>query len=233
MTITEVVDSVLQSPRPTLLIDTCSILDIARLARSNGPDSLERELKAIDQIVEKVSNSEIWILLADEVKKELARNQVNVFDETKRWALALQEDLKKICRLHGNIPNVALTDAQLSDVSVGLEARVANVTEGAMTIGEDQDCFVLGSKRNNNRIAPGSMGKEHGDCIIYEHYLACARLLRQKQFGKKIIYLTSNTSDYCEPKTTTLKTEIASDMENLKIDFVTKWQWCLSQILKE
>jgi PIN domain-containing protein len=232
MNISEVVDSVLQSPNPTLLIDTCSILDIARLARSNGPDSLESELKAIDQIIQKASDKEIWILLADEVKKELERNKASVFEETKRWAQSLQEDLKKICRLHGNISNIALTDEQLTDVSVGLETRISNMTEGALTIGEDQDCFILGSKRNNNRIAPGSMGKEHGDCIIYEHYLACARLLRQKQFDRKIIYLSSNTRDYCESKTTTLKAEIASEMESFQMGFVTKWQWCLSQILK-
>ncbi len=230
MNIEEVTDTVLESPRPILLIDTCSILDIARLARSNGADSLERELAAIDHIIDMLNHDTVWMILTDEVKTELARNKEGVFSETKRWTQDLQENLKKLCRLHGNIQNVVVTDEQLNNVSVGLESRISNVIENALTIAEDQDCFVRGSKRNNNRIPPGSMGKEHGDCIIYEHYLACAHLLRQRGFERKIIYLTSNTSDYCHAKTTTLKEEIAVDLKGLQIDFVTKWQWCLNQI---
>lgn len=67
------------------------------------------------------------------------------------------------------------------------------------------------------------------DCIIYEHCLEISSLLRRQNFAEKIVFLTSNTKDFCDSNGYA-KQQINSDFSNLNIGLCLNWSWAINDV---
>lgn len=81
---------------------------------------------------------------------------------------------------------------------------------------------------NVARQAPSDWGKsESKDCVIVEHYLKLAALLRQSRFTKAIIFITSNKKDY--GSALILKPPLNIEFETQNILYCNNFRWAVNQ----
>jgi hypothetical protein len=203
---------------PVLCIDTCSILDIMRDPTRDAAKPHDRRA-AID-LVSAAESGRLICLMAEQVAIEFSDHDRPVQEEAERNLKKVREQIERINNLSavfgspGNVDFTHLDDHVLRARAVVGRwlAKLDKVVPSSITPAK---AFA----RVNACIAPARRGKESSkDCLVYETYLEAVSALRNVGVTTPIVFLSSNTSEYCT-EGRVLKSEIAAEFGAIKLEY--------------
>ncbi|WP_299773590.1 PIN domain-containing protein [uncultured Tateyamaria sp.] len=212
------VSSIVVQGSPVLCVDTCSLLDIMRDPTRDTARPHERQA-AID-LVELAEAGELTCLIAEQVKTEFHEHDQAIQNEAEIKLKKLSEQVRRvgdITSVFGSTKTLDLT--HLDDHVPKARKVVQRWLDQLQIVAPGDDAHRRAFSRVNRNQAPAKRGKESSkDCLIYETYLEAMSLIRAQGFASKIVFVSSNTADYCDNRTV-LKNEIATEFGGLSIDY--------------
>ena len=114
------------------------------------------------------------------------------------------------------------------DISQELPKLVMNIDALAICIKSDQASNLAAIDRVAKNLPPSKKGQQSKDCLIIEHIYSLSRRLRSDGFQGKMVFVSSNTNDYCHQGI--LHPEIKNEFDQLDIEFTTNLTWAKSII---
>jgi len=229
VSVAEAVRSIVASQTPVLFLDTCALLDIVRLpfrARSTG-DS-ENLLTAAISILDKAREDQLSLVIPPPVPIELQNNLSSVEQEARNAVEELRlryNVLTSIQKAAGKPASSLVIEADgiitfLKDLTTQL---IVSSTE--LSRDDELDNRIL-TRIANNR-PPSSKGAVN-DCIVYEHTLQLMRNIRDAGHRQSLVFLTSNTNDYCISRAP--KEPIRAELDSVDARLCTTWNWALNEL---
>jgi len=225
--ISSAVMSVRSHPVAILAIDTCSLLDIARIPiRSKKAINARQSIDAINMIKTKSSMTplELYILIAEQVVKEWHENEENVHKELKRHIETIDQYHSVACSVADGL-GTPLPAINISYASI--ETRVRGMQmfliDKALILAQDKSINDDAIGRALKDIPPARKGTVK-DTVIYLHYLRFFKALRAAGTSSPCVLLSSNTKDYCADDRISPKPEIESELTPLGVAFETDWR---------
>lgn len=201
-----------------LFVDTCSILDIMR--DPTRESAKPHELQAALDLVCAAEAGIIHCFMAEQVATEFADNDSWVQQEAKEKLKKARDQIEranKLAAVFGVAKNVDLT--HLDDYVVQARSVVERWLATLQTINPSQDVFGKAYARLNANKAPARQGKESSkDCLVYETILEKASALRLENCASTMVFVSSNTRDYCTSGSV-LKLGIVAEFDPLCLQF--------------
>lgn len=232
ITIQSLVTDCLTLDVPILLVDTCSILDILRIhTRTENEEKAKRCLLAILDLIE-ATPIRLKLFAPFQVKNELDANTANVVNSSLREA----ENIKQKFVVLSNVLGILDSEYELpqpsdpTKVQELLKTLMDDCVDKLAVIESDDACSKRALARAVSDTPPATQGGTAKDCLVLEHCLEVSRQLRSGGFSKKIVFLSSNTRDYCEGSTLALKKPICSEFIELNVVFVNTWEWARREL---
>lgn len=131
--------------------------------------------------------------------------------------------------VNGSSRLTKFSDLNLNDKLSDLSCQML---ESGLLLKSEDRLKTRATDRAVSSTPPAKKGSAVKDCIIYEHCLDLFRRLRQEDFGKACIFLTSNTKDYCDGGKIYPKEPIIGELGELFVNFATRWEILYSNIVK-
>lgn len=212
-----------------IVVDTCAALDLLRLPhRSRSPEVASRAIDALRNITNDANSpsGRSLVLLPPPVPLEITSNKDTVVEERKKSiekainSLMIYQELQRVSLLSSSI-NLPLVE--LEQVEAKLEQALQELISCATALKESNAAKSKAMGRVVRNDAPATKGGQAKDCMIVEHLLEVAPQLTAAGC-QKIIFISSNTKDYCE-STSKVREPLATDFSSLGILFVTSWDW--------
>lgn len=203
---------------PTLLIDTCSILDVMRDPTREKPHI--HEWQAGLELLVATENGTLASVAAQQVMLEFAEHDLSVQSEAQRAVHKLCRQIERLNQISASLgSNVSVNLAHLDDHVAKTRDVVDRWLKGLVVYTPNGKIYEAAITRMNANIAPARRGKESTkDCIIFETYLETSKALRDAGLIAPIVFVSSNTSEYLTDGNV-LKGEIVRDMAPLKIGY--------------
>jgi hypothetical protein len=222
---------ILAAPAPVLLIDTCSLLDIIR-----APKRALKLKGCIKNAVElrrriKAAPPECHLAVGSFVPAEWAKHADTIRDELQRHLKSLDEassHFHDACG-HVGIATGARPSFEPSQLPATLHRLSSDLLKHAIQLDAQDDTNMKAYTRAANNVPPSIKGGEIKDSTILEECLEVCRNLRKAGFADKLVYCTSNTTDYCQAGNN-LHTQILADFSPLDVRFVTSLPWAVSEL---
>lgn len=222
------VQHVNSNDNPLLFVDTCSVLDVMRLLeRSPNNNQFAREWNAVNRVVNAAFGqpTTLNLVLMSQVKGEYENNSEDVLCGLTKHVQMIDGALDRLRSTR--VPTMSSLSKIDRAEAVDIFRRITkDIIDKSIELIEDETCLIKGLKRNQAETPPGVKGNQGADCIIYEHYLECSRMLRDKNYQGNIVYLTSNTNDYMHDGKPA--TPINTELSGLNVQLVTRWSWAAS-----
>ncbi len=219
---------------PVLFADTCSLVDVIRAPIR--PDQLKKCVDAAVELLQILTAipRQCVLVVASHVPGEWAAHAGDEADNLRNRLAQLDEDADRfheIAGLVGVTPpfarpaygNLPLAD-RLKDLSRSL-------LDSALRLDPDNDCKIRAADRAAAYIPPSRKGGEVKDSTIFEEYLAVCRALEAAGFGRRKVFCTSNTRDYCETGTRPFP-NLAIDYANVGLQFAATLPWAVNELKK-
>ncbi|WP_347252814.1 PIN domain-containing protein [Dokdonella sp.] len=192
------VTRILQAGLPVLCLDTCSILDILRdpTRDTAQPSDLAVALDLLDRI----ENQKTLVALAcDQVRQEFQEHVVNIQEESKKALDKFRERIERVNTIAAQFgANGALATSHWDNhpqLARSAADRLINVAEH---VPQSADIPSRAHRRSVLAQPPSKKGKgSPGDCAIIETYFETVGRLRSSGLSSKVVFLSSNTADYC------------------------------------
>jgi len=112
---------------------------------------------------------------------------------------------------------------ELEQVELKLEQALQELVSCATVLNESNAAKLKAMERVVRNDAPATKGGQAKDCMIVEHLLEVAPQLTAAGC-QKIIFISSNTNDYCE-RPPAFREPLAAEFSGLGISFVSSWEW--------
>ncbi|SPF36381.1 hypothetical protein SBA4_1870031 [Candidatus Sulfopaludibacter sp. SbA4] len=94
----------------------------------------------------------------------------------------------------------------------------------ANVIADDSDCIARAHGRLVQRIAPsGGLKQQYKDCVVIEHCLALCAALRTRGFGRRFVFVSSNSDDYGKPQSA--HPPLDSEFQAVGLEYVANLAW--------
>lgn len=200
----DVCADLLAAPVPVLPLDTASIADVVRQPmRARVPvqaisacATLSRKATAMPRQVCVIAAEPVvdeWLRVRDS-EQGRAEDAVSELERSLRaWRAAFEQVFPVVA------PDSAV-DRRLFSFVPQLTRLAQELIESALVLRLDVDSVMRARNRSKALLAPASKGKrETEDCVIIEQYFAFCREARAIGFRERIVFVTSNTTDYGEP----------------------------------
>ncbi len=217
MQIAELAEMLLQRDQNVLFADTCTILDVIRSPVRSQMDVLETACRMSREI--SVDSLPFSVVVSDLFALEWSRNIDSVRDTLTAGLRAHSALSATAGKLHQLMHGAPLSIPDLT--SYGFAEALENICIqiiAAAHIAPREEFYERASNRQINRIAPAGVGKSEGnDCLIFESFLGLAEQLRARGSARRIVFVSSNTSDY--GKLNNVKPDIAKDLALFDADF--------------
>lgn len=212
------ISAVASQTKPILCVDTCSLLDIMRDPTRDTARAHERRA-AID-LVELAEAGELTCLIAEQVKLEFDEHDQAIQSEAETKLKKLSEQIMRVGDITAVFGSPQTLDLTHLDEHVTKARKVVERwLDQLQTAAPGDDAHRRAFARVNSNRAPAKRGKESSkDCLVHETYLEAMSQVRAQGFASKIVYVSSNTADYCDNRSV-LKSEIASEFGSLSIDY--------------
>jgi hypothetical protein len=217
---------------PILFLDTCSIVDIIR--GPMRPDKLSGCVEAAVELLQLATSTPAccslvvgsfvpgeWLnhaqATADDLRKHLARldDQASYFHDA--------------CTFLG----ITLPFGRPTYEGVGLMNRLYDLSkqllDAALRLDAHNDTNMRAFARAATNTPPSRKGGEIKDSTIIEECLEVCRQLHAAGFGRKRIFCTSNTNDYCDTGGG-LHAVLATDFAAVGLHFVTNLPWAVHEV---
>src|ERR1017187_1511789 len=202
-TIDALATRIMAAPAPVVFPDTCSILDVIRsVFRLGMQGDVVSATRRLTNRARQVPGS-IWIAIPQQIEREWNDNSQKVKGEL--TAVISQTD-QQSTRLTATAALLLPTD-RISRLLLPLKlddhifAVAQEFKNSAYIIADDSDCIARAHGRLVQRIAPsGGLKQQYKDCVVIEHCLALCGTLRTRGFGRRFVFVSSNSDDYGKPQ---------------------------------
>lgn len=206
------------SETPVLCLDTCSLLDVMRDPTRETAHPHDRQ--AAFDLVACAEQGALSCLMAEQVALEFGEHDRAVQDEAARNLAKLRKQVQRVDKLaavYGAVGSVRLD--HLDDHVARARALVARWLAQTITVTPSSAVPGRAFARINARRAPAAQGKDSSkDCLVHETYLEAAAALRTQGFAGRLVFLSSNTTEYVS-QGGVLKPDVAADFDPLDVAF--------------
>ena len=219
-------------PTPIIFCDTCSLLDIVRTPmRWRQPAKAERHVDAARRILRLIRDDKCVMFLPPPVLEEWREHEdkeKKAVDQHLRGLRRNVEVGRAVSRPLGlrTSEEPALHEDLLKTLS-GIGKDLVNAGLGLTLDSESQ---LAATTRSMACTRPARKGNHIADCLVYEHALRLMRLLRDDSFDGKMVFLTSNTKDYCGQPSQAAASPIDTELRDVGCSFATGWAWALHEL---
>jgi hypothetical protein len=229
LTINEVVSVVVANPYPILFIDTCSILDLIRLPyRQSKANLAESYLEAAKKIVNLARSKQLIIIILPLIEEEYKNNLLNTKQELQSHVKKLALNLEILKSVHSSSQNqLSAPDLFILETCGYLENICDEIFSHGIYLKKYEKITSTATNRTISQTPPARHGAVK-DCIIYEHFLEQSKLIRAKSIQEKIVFLTSNTEDFCESRLP--KSPIDIELLSINASLCLNWSWALADL---
>ncbi len=214
-----------------LFLDTCSIVDPIRTPLR--PDQLLGCIEAAQELLQLVTTApaQCTLVIASFVHDEWLTHAGPVTDELRDHLAQVDAEsgrLHRFCGLLGIAPPFPHSGYRPLPLADRLHDLSRQLRDAAIRLDPDQDCIMRAYRRASTYTPPSRKGGEVKDSTILEECLEVSRRLQAARFGRKRVFCTSNTKDYCEGKK--LHQLLAVDLGAVDLGFVTDLPWAVHEI---
>ena len=205
---------------PVLLPDTCILLDVIRSPLRVTADA--KAIQATQLLISAISETgNVGCIVARQVFDEHQENKGNVISETTNELKELQDKIKRIdgwCSALG-LPSHTDISHYLGRISL-VDGLVKKWISGSIIVETTDQIAGNAHRRVMEPKTPARPGKEaFKDCVVIETYLQAARDLRKQGHKDRIVFASSNTKEFVERPSSSLKPDIAAEFKELRIDY--------------
>lgn len=199
-----------------LFLDTCILLDIIRDVTRDGVTKANT-IACLDLLSKAENNDEIFVLVAPQVHSELIENEANVKKESTD---SLEKFIEKIIKVDDILSEYGSPDKVYITHLNNYISHAMNILNRwkkvAYLIPQNDDVVNRAFSRATLPRAPARKGKDSiKDCVVTETYLDYAEALRGLGLTSNIIFVSSNTKDYCDNRS--LCNDLVSDFGRFNI----------------
>lgn len=204
---------------PVLCLDTCAILDVVRdplredvrLGNHAAAMSLLRaaEAEAVPQI-----------RIAELVRSEFAENVETVQEEAEASLSRLRDQIRSMDELAGLYDSPGRLSPGHWDGHVQRCRAVADRwLEVGRTVSQSPEILGRAVGRVFQARAPSRRGRDSTkDCVILETYLEHVRAVRVSNQSAAVVFLSSNTQDFADPRGGVAR-EIAEEFDEVGLQY--------------
>lgn len=224
------VSSVKDNPKPIILIDTCSILDILRVPVR--PNIKISHLNGALKILQKIKSNSLYGILTETVANEYKNNLHNISVELER---SIQKLVANNEKLINSIEIAGLTfDFNLKDIGeIKIVESLRKITDefirNCMILTKDDECVLKAQSRVEMGQPPSCKGKqESNDCLIIEHFLKIGNVLRKSSFTNNLVFISSNFHDYGDAPS--IKIPLDKNFRDLNIFYCNNFDWAMKEL---
>jgi hypothetical protein len=193
------------APRPILILDTCTLLDIVRAPLRD----LTATVRAAVEIRRLALNQTMTLFVQDIVPREWADNlpvarrdgETGIRAFTATWQIA--SDLGQ--------PAPPLPVLPLGTLIDDLEQLSRDLLTAAETLDRDHAGMSWAIDRVAARAKPSSARGTVKDCYILGHALGLSRLLAAAGYPHSRVLVSSNRADFAAPNATVFHPDIAPE----------------------
>lgn len=205
---------------PVLFVDTCTVLDVVR---DPTRDTMQfSDVQAgLALLSSALGGNDLSVLMAEQVRIELASNLTGVIDDAKAALARFQQNATRIDQIVSAFGSSgSLATQHFGGHVIRARAKLADWEQVAKTIPSNGGVTHRAFARVNAPRTPARKGKESmKDCVVIEAYLEAAEQLRAAGFAGPIVFASSNTREYYAPSTTHLQPDIAADLAAHNVQF--------------
>jgi hypothetical protein len=175
------------------------------------------ECIAAHTLVEAVAGGRLVMLLAPQVQFEFDENVQGVQDDLASSVRKLKNMLARIDGVVGAFGGVGRMDtSHLDGHLVRARALVDRWMAAATPIAQSPEIAGRALQRVNAAKTPARKGKESTkDCVVIETYLDFVAALRGAGHTGKVVFVSSNKTDYAGDVGAALKPDLAADFAAL------------------
>jgi hypothetical protein len=216
---------------PVLFLDTCSIVDPIRAPLR--PDELPRCIEVAQELLQLVTMAptQCSLVIASFVHGEWLTHAGPEADRLRDYLARVDAEtdrLHRYCRLVAIAPSFPQSGYRALPLADRLHDLSRQLRDAAIRLEPDQDCNLRAHTRASTYTPPSRKGGEVKDSTIIEECLEVSRRLQAAGFGRKRVFCTSNTKDYCEGKN--LHQVLALDLGTVDLGFATNLPWAVHEI---
>ena len=212
--------------RPVLCVDACGVLDVAREPTRDAYTA--RHVAAVLEIIELAEADPVQVVV---LVSEIAHAEIlQYLDQLERECIASLERLdvgvERIVSIFTamGLPTVAPAKLAESGFPAAARGMAERLLRAAHVVQDEEQSKVRAMDRVAQSIAPARRAKQSAkDCLIVETYLNGARGLRTAGFAQKVIFLTSNTADFCSGAGRKLHEDLVPEFQGAGMEFVSDW----------
>ena len=201
---------------PVLFWDTCGLLDCLRIAKRYGQSYYDNYLY-VKGLIER---QEIISVISDMVISELENNWDSIYEEGLNFQRTIREAAQKFMQIHG-IDNERIAEQSqiLENANVVSDTNdiLKKILENTYVIKSQNDFRDFAHMRITAQLPPAHVKQEYKDSYIWGCVCHCAGIRSDKT--RKVYFISSNTTDYCETGEKTLAAQIISDCDLNFINF--------------
>ncbi len=193
--INEVAHQLLKHQKPVLFLDTCAILDIIRM-----PNRLRAsELNAVIKIANQTQSNLCSVVAASIVPDEFASLVQDTESELKKFLDELQNSVDNFNLACQSVSLDIETDYSFdqSTLPTTLRKLAESLLNNALILTAQDNLRLQALDRVVFQVAPARKGGQIKDCILIEEYLELAQQLYSAQFTYPLVFISSNTKDFC------------------------------------
>ncbi|MFZ6763190.1 hypothetical protein [Pseudoroseomonas sp. WGS1072] len=212
---------------PILIPDTCSLLDILRAPIR--PQFREDDVAAVARVLTLTEAAEAGatLVLTGQVRRELESNSQLVADEVERELKKTSETvhsiLDRMAWLSGSARHPSVSFHQVGHPQVGRDL-LERLLASSIEVADSTDAMAAAGDRVARDTAPSRKGKQsYKDCLVIETTLRVAAACREGGVTRPIVFLTANTSDYCEGTSLRLRSPLDGQFATAGLEFQPRW----------
>lgn len=214
---------ILKHPAPVIILDTCNLLDLFRRdLKDNVPKSGPEELQAALALLRFVAVSPryAYVVTPELVAGEFADHADRIENDFDAWFRPHDESREWFSRVSSLLgvtlpPPVSL---QTQQFAAGCRKIADNLLTASIRLSRDQTCLdralvrLVGKARSSHK-------KEIKDSMNLEQSLELSRRLRAAPLGFDCVFVSSNTSDFANPKSTRLHDDLVKDFRDAGLSY--------------
>jgi hypothetical protein len=170
--------------------------------------------------------SQVVILVCEIVRAEILEHLDQLESECIASLEKLDVGVERIVSIFTamGLPTVAPAKLAESGFSTAARGMAERLLRAAHVVQDDEQSKVRAMNRVSQSIAPARRAKQSAkDCLIVETNLDVARGLRTAGFAQKVIFLTSNTADFCSGAGRKLHEDLVPEFHGVAMEFVCDW----------
>lgn len=226
-TAAEVVGRVCAIERPVIFVDACSLLDVVRDPTrekfSGGHLAAAQEVL----VWAEGKPASVSVLLTEQAHREAMENVERVEREAAQALERLDGSIRKVAEI-GRVLGLPDVREPTKFAEIGIGAAARRIFDRFLAAASIVDDEVASKARAMTRVsegrAPASPGKQSAkDCLVIETCLYVARELRGAAFGGKMLFLTSNTTDYTSGPRGSLHQDLTGEFAAVQMDLAREF----------